>query len=166
MAEAIFEEHPLEQYLRGQSSQALELPRIYREAHHSPQTDAGEVHELMPGTSLELIREIDIDRHLYQDLQEGDDSYLEGSEMEWRPPCLIVGLNVSRWRPSRGRRNANLDPLGPRILPLFCETIESMQPLRRALQVQRHLVVAPRHLPISSQFTPLLAGVNTRETEP
>ncbi|KAJ3529995.1 hypothetical protein NMY22_g8763 [Coprinellus aureogranulatus] len=65
MAEAVFEEHPLEQYLR----------------------DAGEVHELMPGASLELLNEIDIDRHLYQ---EGD---FEG-EMEWRPHCVIVGLNA------------------------------------------------------------------------
>ncbi|KAG2011974.1 hypothetical protein CC2G_012031 [Coprinopsis cinerea AmutBmut pab1-1] len=72
MAQAVFEEGPLEQYLR----------------------DAGEVHELlMPGISQSIIEDIDIHRHLYafdslHETGEGEE------EMEWRPHCLIVGLNL------------------------------------------------------------------------
>ncbi|TFK29587.1 hypothetical protein FA15DRAFT_663732 [Coprinopsis marcescibilis] len=69
MAQAVIEEGPLEQYLR----------------------DAGELVELIPGISQSIIEEIDVHRHLYAfDTPAEEDS----DEMEWRPRCVVVGLNL------------------------------------------------------------------------
>ncbi|KAF6753528.1 hypothetical protein DFP72DRAFT_1128882 [Ephemerocybe angulata] len=92
MAQAIFEEHPLEQYLRGPSprfwARLLEPALAYHSTIVPHRIDAGEVYELMPGTTLQLVQELDVDSHLYADSQEATE------DMEWRPQCLIVGLNA------------------------------------------------------------------------
>jgi hypothetical protein len=48
----------------------------------------------MPGITQLLLQEIDIHPHL--NLEEDDED--DNEDMEWRPQCVIVGLNVRRSR--------------------------------------------------------------------
>jgi hypothetical protein len=100
MAQALFDEHPLEKYLRGEFSLLHEtrfVVLILRDI------EAGETSELMPGISSELELEIDTMRDFYANSAEDE----EGNEdAEWCPrvvlnlvevrcSCYLISLKVS-----------------------------------------------------------------------
>ncbi|KAJ2915939.1 hypothetical protein MD484_g4486, partial [Candolleomyces efflorescens] len=64
------------------SSRSIPYSAIY-------EVQAGDVYEVMPGITQLLLQEIDI--HPQLNLEE-DDEFSE--DMEWRPQCVIVGLNI------------------------------------------------------------------------
>jgi hypothetical protein len=78
MAQAVFDEHPIEQYLRGKCQATGRQPRLVDVG-----LDAGETREPMPGTTTEL--ELELDPMAFTELSLDDDEELE----EWRPRFVI-----------------------------------------------------------------------------
>jgi len=87
MAQALFDDHPLEEYLRSTSSK---LSRVHTSNTSPIHIGAGEDPEFIPGSSAALELELELLRHA----QSGDSDHLE--EFEWRPLFLIQMIEVSR----------------------------------------------------------------------
>lgn len=82
MAQAVFEDHPLAEYLRSK-------PMLVFLGSMLTCKDAGEIGELMPGTSFELQTEFDPFINTFPT----DEDDLEALA-EWRPRLLIELLDV------------------------------------------------------------------------